>query len=247
MMELTMKRITILLGAALPLGMAQAATTPDLSGFWQPSATVTTLRTATGEAPPLAPAAKKLYDQRVAAAARGDHSYDNELGCRPPGLPRLMAESAFEIGQTPRDIVFLYQWNRLQRPIAMRSKHDDFDHAYPYYLGHPIGTWQGDTLVIDSIYFNTDTVLDASGLPHSDALHVVEHLKLKDASTLEDTVTIEDPKTFTQSWQTVLTYQRMSADARLPEDVCVQRLGLKDLNTNKNHVPTGSKTKSSAK
>lgn len=222
--------------AALSMSAAQAASTPDLHGFWKASPAVTQLRAVDGSAPPLNAAAQALYAQRQAAAKQGDRSFDNELMCRPPGVPRLAAESPFELAQTPTEFAFLYQWNRLQRPIEVRSAHSEFDHAYPYYLGHPIASWQGDTLVIDSIYFNTDTVLDASGLPHSDALHLIEHLKLRDANTLVDTITIEDAKTFTHSWQTQLTFARMSADTRFEEDVCVERLGIKTLNTNRNHL-----------
>lgn len=234
------------LAGSFASSLASAATAPDLSGFWKPAAQADSLRTTSGEAPPLNAAAKKTYEQRLAAAKTGDRSFDNALQCRPPGVPRLMAESPFEIGQTDKEVVFLYQWNRLQRLVELRA-HNDFDHVYPYYLGHPAGRWQGDTLVIDSVDFNDDTALDASGLPHSDALHVVERLRLKDASTLVDTITIEDGKTFTRQWETTLTYTRLPANTRLDQDVCVERLGLKGLNTNKNRLPVKAPGRGSAK
>ncbi|MFT3905271.1 MAG: hypothetical protein QM718_03075 [Steroidobacteraceae bacterium] len=218
-------------------GSAQAAGTPDLSGFWKPAQPVSALRTSDGKAPPLNALGQKLYAANQAAAKAGDRSFDNGTMCRPLGVPRLLTQSAFELGQTPRDVVFLYQWNRLQRPAEVRNTHSDFDHAYPYYLGHPIARWDGNALVLDSVYFNEDTILDDSGLPHSDALHVVERYTLKDKDTLVATVTIDDSKLYSQSWQTTLTFQRMSADTRLPEDVCEDRLGLQNLNTNKNRLP----------
>jgi hypothetical protein len=240
-----LRQFSVLTALALVSTLATTPATaaaPDLSGFWKPAAPVETLRTTTGEAPPLTAVARKTYEQRLAAARAADRSFDNELQCRPPGVPRLMAESPFEIGQSDKEVAFLYQWNRLQRLVELRA-HDDFDHVYPYYLGHPVGRWQGDTLLIDSIDFNDDTALDASGLPHSDALHVVEKLRLKDPNTLVDTITIEDPKTFTRAWETTLSYARLPADTRLVQDVCVERLGLKGLNTNKNRLPVAAPKK----
>jgi len=221
--------------AGLAAGAASAAE-PALSGFWAPAAPAGALRMSDGKPPPLNAAAAKLYRQRQAPGARGARGFDNGLQCRPLGIPRLMAESRFELVQTAAAVVFLSEWNRLQRLVELRA-HNAFDKAYPYYLGHPAGMWQGQTLVVDSEYFNADTVLDASGLPHSDALHVIEHYRLRGPNELENTVTIEDAKTFTRPWQTVLRYQRLPADTQLTEDVCVQRLGLQGLNTHKNHLP----------
>jgi len=209
----------------------------DIGGFWQPAQPIAALRTLEGDSPPLTPAAQALYNRRLQAAKSGDRAFDNELTCRPPGIPRLLVQSAFELVQTDTELAFLFQWNRLQRPMEIRAQHSSFDRAYPYYLGHPIASWQGDTLTIDSIDFNDDTLLDDSGLPHSDALHVVEHLRLTDHDTLEDTLSIEDPKSFTRTWQTRLRFKRLSPETHFDEDVCVERLGLKTLNTHKNHLP----------
>lgn len=225
---------------AVMIPLARAAT-PGLSGFWKPVQHVQALRTVDGQAPPLNAQGRKLYDANLAAAARGDRSFDNALSCRPIGIPRLLTQSAFELGETPRDVVFLYEWNRLQRPAEVRTQHTDFDRVYPYYLGHPAAHRDGNALVVDSVYFNEDTVLDDSGLPHSDALHTVERYELKGADRLEVTVTIEDPKLYASSWQTRLQFQRLPADARLAQDVCEDRLGLQNLNTNRNRLPTGGK------
>jgi hypothetical protein len=60
-------------------------------------------------------------------------------------------------------------------------------------------------------------------VPHGFGLKVVERLTLKDADTLEDRITIEDPEYFTKAWSTVLTYKRQP-DAIFPEDVCLDRV-----------------------
>jgi hypothetical protein len=153
-------------------------------------------------------------------------------------VTRLLAQSPFELALSGQDVVFLYEWNRLQRPAELRKTRTEFDRAYPYYLGHPMAWWEGATLVVDSVDFHEDIVLDANGLPHSDSLHLIERYSLQDANTLVAEVTVDDSKTFTKVWQARFSFSRMPADARLNEDVCEDRLGLQNLNTNRNRLPT---------
>ena len=221
------------------LGMAAtaaAAAGTELSGFWKPSAVVSVLHTRGGGVPPLLPGAAAMYDSRVRAP--GDRTFDDTLQCLPPGLPRILGESAFEIAQTPTQLLFLYEWNRLQRVVPVRADHVEFDRAYPYYLGHPAAHWEAGTLVVDSIDFNADTVLDASGLPHGEQLHVVERIALAGRDTLVDRVRIEDPQYYSRPWEAEYRFQRMPAGTLFAEDVCVLRLGLKGLNTRRNLRPT---------
>ena len=48
----------------------------------------------------------------------------------------------------------------------------------------------------------------SGGLPHSDALHVVERFRRLDRDTLEDEVTIDDPKTYTKPWTAKKVFER---------------------------------------
>lgn len=229
--------VLLLAGAARVASSGTTTAPPDLGGFWQAGSVATPLQTLDGKEPPFTAAGRKAYAANQAAAKRGDRSFDNALQCRPMGIPRLSTESAFELFQTDHEVVFLYEWNRLQRMVELRNQHNDFDAAYPYYLGHPMARWQDDTLVIDSVNFNDDTVLDSTGLPHGTSLHVVERLRLLDTNTLEQIVTIEDPLMYVRPWQTRLRFHRLPADTNFPEDICVDRLNLKTLNTNKNRRP----------
>jgi hypothetical protein len=95
-------------------------------------------------------------------------------------------------------------------------KLDDMD---PNWMGLSVGHWDGDTLVIETQGFNDLTTLDTAGLPHSTEMHVSERIRKPDADTLEDIITIADPKTFTRSWSTRVTYRRQPG-LRLKEYVC---------------------------
>lgn len=233
----SMKQLKYAMGVAASFavcGLTQAAA-PDIAGFWQPAAKVETLKTVNGETPPLTAEGKKLYEKHLEAAKKGDRSFDIETKCLPLGIPRLMAESPFEFVQSDKLDFIIFEWNRSVHQIDLRDKHDrkkhETEYAYPYYNGHSIGYTQGNALVVDTIYFNEDTTLDKSGLPHTEDLHVTQNFSLKDANTLEDLVTIEDAKMYSKPWQTKFTYTRMPAGAQLKEDVCVQRMGIKKLDS----------------
>jgi hypothetical protein len=60
----------------------------------------------------------------------------------------------------------------------------------PAWQGHSIGTWEGDTLVVDTIGFNDEVQL---GPIHSDQAHVVERMRRPDMAHLEIEITTEDP------------------------------------------------------
>ena len=67
-------------------------------------------------------------------------------------------------------------------------------------MGHSIGKWDGDTLVVDTVGLNDKTWLDGLGHPHSDALHLVERIRRVDHATLQFDLTFDDPKAYTKPW-----------------------------------------------
>ncbi len=56
----------------------------------------------------------------------------------------------------------------------------------PTSMGHSVGHWEGDTLVVDATGFTDKTWLDREGHPHSDQLHLVERFRRIDHDTLQD-------------------------------------------------------------
>jgi hypothetical protein len=70
----------------------------------------------------------------------------------------------------------------------------------PSFMGDSIGKWEGDTLVVDTVGFNDKTWLDGEGLPHSDALHLVERIRRVSHEAMTIDFTIDDPKAYTKPW-----------------------------------------------
>lgn len=211
--------------AALALLLAAGASiarAEDLTGIWKITTPVVQLKTDAGTMPPLRPAAKKLYLARIAQRAKGDLSYDPTQQCRPIGEPRVMYEGQpFEIIQTPSMFIFSYEWNRLDHVLYPDvTKPLDI----PTYFGSGPMRWHGKVLEIDLSELHDETLLDASGLPHSEALRLTERFSLSpDRNTLTETIRFDDPETFTRPWTATFHYQRQNL-VRMDEDVCEERM-----------------------
>ena len=159
----------------------------DLSGVWTPGGTYANMGM-----PSLQPWAQELYQQRRATLSKDDP----EGHCLPAGVPRI---SPFpqKFVQTPKLVVILDEGNiHSYRQIFLDREHPaDPD---PLWMGDSTGKWDGDTLVVDSVGFNDKTWLNGQGLPHSDALHVIERITRPDLGHLNFDITIEDSKAFTK-------------------------------------------------
>ncbi|MGC3980260.1 MAG: hypothetical protein QM808_03285 [Steroidobacteraceae bacterium] len=206
--------------------IATAATPPDLSGVWQVSAAVRELKTTDGKAPPLLPDAQKTYDERRAQLKQGKASFDTTQRCKPMGQPRIMYDSKdfpFDIVQTPKKIFIGYQWNRQPRHIYIDENHSGIS---PVFYGYSSGRWEGNTLVVQVVGIDDSTLLDASGLPHSDAMKLTERYQLKNnGQQLEVRYSFDDPSTFSKNWDAVVTFNKIP-NGRVAEDICVDRLKL---------------------
>ncbi|MGC3982442.1 MAG: hypothetical protein QM808_14425 [Steroidobacteraceae bacterium] len=197
----------------------------EFDGVWQVMGKITHLQTVDGKSPPLLPSAQQQYDQHRQAFKKGDHRFDSVTQCQPPGVPRVAYETMpFEIMVQKKQVVLMYQWNRLARFVDIDKAHSE--PLGPTFLGQSVGRWEGNTLVVDTNGFGDMTLLDAEGLPHSDQLHVIERYTLsKNGQQLDARITIEDPQTFSKAWDTQVSFKRLK-NAQIEEDVCVERLQL---------------------
>ena len=222
-----MKTILSVLAAGAALAtlpaMAHAQAHPDFTGAWEITTYSAALKPAEGGAVPLKPEARKVYDQHLAAAAKGDHTWDGATICLPEGLPRLQTiKEPFEIMQKSNAMYFVAQ-NRLPwRAYFGEKLPDDPD---PMYLGYHVAKWEGSKLVVESSGFRDVSVLDDSGIPHSEKLHLTATYEMG-AGDQAMTITwrIEDPDTFTRPWVAKATFKRMPASFQFPEEVCAAKL-----------------------
>jgi hypothetical protein len=154
---------------------------------------------------PFQPWAAAMYDY----ISKNESKYDPEGFCLPPGGPRLMATPyPMEIIQLPEQkrIMMIFEGaTHIWREIYMDGRpHPQGDDLNPTYLGHSVGRWDGDTLVVDVVGFNEQTWIDYYGHPHTDMLHVVEKFSRPNKNVLNYEATFDDPgaytKPFTVRW-----------------------------------------------
>jgi hypothetical protein len=145
-----------------------------------------------------------------------------QANCVPPGMPGIMSQPyPIEILYTPGMVTVIAEAYMQVRHIYTdgRAHPDDPDLTYN---GNSIGHWDGDTLVVDSVGFTTDTPLGMNmGTRHSDKMHMVERFHLKDPKTLEISTTIDDPEALAKPFTRTIAYARHS-DWTLAEYICQQ-------------------------
>ena len=203
----------------------------DLSGLWivHPSAGASAYSSFafSKESPPMTEwgeekykGAKPVFGPNKTTAKQ---SNDPVYGCFPPGLPRIyLHPKPIEIVQLPDEVVMMFEYDRIVRHIYTDGRpHDEFLDP-PLWMGDSIGKWEGDTLVIDVIGFNDKTWLDRAGHPHSDALHVTERMRRVSHDTINDEITIADPKVYTKPWTVQTSFQLRPNLALDWESVCEQ-------------------------
>jgi hypothetical protein len=114
--------------------------------------------------------------------------------------------------------VIIYEYQSLMRQIFMDGRKHPSD-LEPTYMGHAIGKFEGDTLIIDTVGFNDKTWLDPMGLPHTDALHVIERMRRVIHDTLEDRYTIDDSKAYAKPWTATRIF-KLKPEWQIKEYVC---------------------------
>jgi len=92
-------------------------------------------------------------------------------------------------------------------------------------MGHSVGRWDGDALVVDVSHFTPYTWLSRAGDFHSDALHVIERYAPLGPDAIRYEATIEDPKVFTRPWKmTMPLYRRQERNVQLLDYECYSLL-----------------------
>ena len=192
----------------------------DLSGIWEPNGKYVQNLAADmkPEDVPFQPWAKVLFDERK----DGSHSREDQAAhCLPQGVPRINAAPApWKIVQTPGFIVIVYEAFNLWRQIFLDGRElVNSEDVTPTWLGYSTGTWDGDTLVVDTRGFNGRVWLDQLGKPSTDALHVIERFRRKDFGHVEIQITIDDPKAYTRPWS-VTEEVHLLTNTELLEFIC---------------------------
>ena len=193
---------------------AHAQPRPDLTGLWiSPTADISVVLLP-GEDISLTPYGAERYRKL-------DMANSPSYKCLPYGPTRgLQSTNPFQIVQTP-DLVAIITEHIDYRMIYTDGRgHPEDILDYPEWMGHSIGRWEGQTLVVDTIGMRQETWLDTAGFEHSDKLHITERFQKTGPDTIRLTVTIEDPVFYTKPFTFGRDVRRMAKDVRLMPARC---------------------------
>jgi hypothetical protein len=169
---------------------------------------------------PFQPWSKAVYLYRQRTLLEDDPA----ARCLPPGGPRQFhTPNGFQFveqRELGRILVLLGGGNRNWRVIYTDGRpQGQAADAVPSYYGNSVGRWEKDTLIVDSVGFNERFWLSSGGLPHTEALHLVERFSRPDLNTLRYEVTVDDPRTYTRPWTGGWTVQWVP-DQEIQEYFC---------------------------
>ena len=165
------------------------------------------------EAAKALPAAQAEADKRIAS----DFADDPHIRCLPSGLPVDGAsEFIAKFVQTPKLVILLSEGTPGFRQVFLDGRAHP-DRPNPSWMGHSIGHWDGDTLVVDTVGFNDRGLVGP--YPRTEKLHMVERYRRSDYGHLQVRVTFEDPGVFTAPWTWNETWD-LAPQEELLEYVC---------------------------
>ena len=146
---------------------------------------------------------------------------DPEAKCYMPGIPRAnYMPYPFQIVQSPRGIMFIYEFASANRLVNMGKPEEAGSDTW---MGTNNGHWEGDTLVIDVTGLNGLAWFDRAGDFGGKQLHVVERFTRTDPYHLNYEATIEDSTVFTRPWKISMPlYRKVEKNAQLLEFKCVE-------------------------
>jgi hypothetical protein len=164
---------------------------------------------------------------RPEALARKKENFDHalaldpEVKCLLPGVPRATyLPYPFQITQSHTKLMLQYGFSNAGRTIHL----DEVDNpGIESWMGHSVGRWEGDTLVVTVTNLNDQTWFDRAGNFHSADMRVTERYTPTSPFHILYEATIEDSAVFTGPWTIRMPlYKRLEEHAQVFEYRCVE-------------------------
>jgi len=156
----------------------------------------------------LTPRYRAAFEEKLRQVKAGNE-WDQLSDCLPAGYPRWLVEPFLrEFIVTPSESWLLTEQQSEARRIYTDGRgHVPDDAAQPLWDGDSIGFWDGQTLVIHTIRL-THGEYQRLQPDYSYQTSTLERLRMVDPNTIEDDVTVWDPKGLRTPWHVVVHYKR---------------------------------------
>ena len=180
-----------------------------------------------GRIPPTTPeararAAARTEARRKSGRGAADAAEDRSLydRCISRGLPGSMMPaiygSSYEFVQGPNFVAILYEMVHETRVIPL-DKQPHVAKGIRTYMGDARGHWDGDTLVVETTNFKDQIAYRNA---NAETLRLVERFKPTSPTTVEWSVTVDDPTTWTRPWTFAMDLTKKDASQRPFEYAC---------------------------
>jgi hypothetical protein len=207
-------------------GTGGAAPKRDLTGFWAGR-----VAQRLNPIPPLTPWGEEQFRQHKSNEKYPvAESNDPIKGCDPLGFPRniLFMTRGIVFVAMPGKMIEMSEYNRVWREIWTDGRElpknvggDTPGAPDPRWYGYSVGHWVDDyTFVVNTVGTDERTWLDNAGHPHSGELRVEERYVRVNHNTLEVTVTIDDPKTYTKPFVITKASFTWIPEQDFEEEIC---------------------------
>jgi len=207
---------------------------PDFSGIWEPDMNrpcppdgcadmkvpqeFVNIGWSLKEGPPYQPWAATARKERIEQQGKDDPV----SRCVPGGLVKLHTTPQLrKIIQIPGLLVTLNEMDASYRQIFTDGRPLPPAVELPSFKGFSVGTWEGDTMVVQTTGFPDGIWLDRSGSPLTDAAKITERWRRLDYGTMEIDIMIDDAKAYTRPWAITLTH-RIVLDTDLLDYICTE-------------------------
>lgn len=159
---------------------------------------------------PFSEAGRAAFDANKPTS--GPRQVDSEIsdndprdGGNPPGLYRELQRTGngryMRIVHAEDSVIMLLSTSRIWRIIYTDGRPvPEYHPAGPFWYGHSVGHWEGDTLVVTTVSLDERQWLDNWGTPISADAKTIERWRRSGANELSYTLTVVDPTFYTEPW-----------------------------------------------
>lgn len=162
-----------------------------------------------------------VTDEAVAAMGQYDETRTPSVECIDFPTPMILALTAIYVSEIEIDndvMTFTNEFYDAKRTVYLDGRGHP-ENGERTVQGHSIGTWEGDTLVVDTRLFAEHSSPYGVGIPSGAQKHVVERFTLSDEGTqLLVDVFLEDPQYLAEPFMGSLAFnysphlERLSVD-----------------------------------
>ena len=129
----------------------------------------------------------------------------------PNGVPRLGPPAEIIALKDQPFVLLIYSLREMRIVPTDGRSHNLINVAAETWNGDPVGRWEGDTLVIESVGFTDASWLAKSGFIHGFNMKVTETLTRDRNNNLTWSATVEDPEYLEKPWKRTISTSKAKA------------------------------------